>query len=52
MAALDDNKKQRIIDWAIKNPEQLTDFIKKLLCHLEADEIQSKLLNQKYNKKN
>ena len=52
MAPVKKDTKQQIIEWAIKNPEQLTDFIKKLLCELEAEELQNKLLIEKYNKKN
>jgi|GEM_PF-7017908 len=51
MASIKD-KKKKIIDWALKNPEQLTEFIEKLLCEFEAEELQSKLLIEKYSKKN
>tara|TARA_Y100000310_G_scaffold343325_2_gene450427 strand:+ start:930 stop:1094 length:165 start_codon:yes stop_codon:yes gene_type:complete len=47
-----DKRQKAIIQWAIKNPEQLTGFIEKLLISFEVDELTQKILGKKYNKKN
>jgi len=52
MAIINKKKQHKaIIKWALKNPEQLTNFIEKLLISFEVDEISQKILDKKYNKK-
>ena len=53
MAVIDNHEKyKKIIKQVLKNPEQLTNFIEKLLVDVEVDKLSHDVLIKKYNKRN